>query len=90
MIKIDKNDNEKKQLKDSLIGFLIKSFILNVSFIYMNNHMEASIMTFSLPSGKTLFSVDGFPILKFLLFSSLLIEFFILIIDMMNYYIKNL
>ncbi|EMH2710064.1 hypothetical protein SI855_002820 [Clostridioides difficile] len=87
---MDKNDNEKRQLKDSLIVFLIKSFILNVSFIYMNNHMEASIMTFSLPFGKTLFSVDGFTILKFLLFSSLLIEFFILIIDMMNYYIKNL
>ncbi|MCC0727637.1 hypothetical protein KGF51_14610 [Clostridioides sp. ZZV14-6045] len=85
----DRN-KEREAIKNSIIEFSIKGFIIGMCFMYMNNHMEASLMHYSLPSGKILFSIDIFPALKFVFTSILLLESFPIIIDIMHYYIENL
>ncbi|EGT3642179.1 TPA: hypothetical protein UL242_002521 [Clostridioides difficile] len=81
---------KRKDIKDSIIGFVVKVFIIGIGFMYMNDHMETGILNFSLPYGKELFSINAFLILKFLFNLTLIIEGFTIIVSMMNYYIENL
>ncbi|WP_284705754.1 hypothetical protein [Clostridioides difficile] len=34
---------KRKDIKDSIIGFVVKVFIIGIGFMYMNDHMEAGI-----------------------------------------------